>query len=95
MRWAGYVLVDQALRGGGMYSTERPSSYIFLFVCMLDNTGFYASTEKVAGGMMVFGCLSVHPSVIIFSVFKTTAYSIDTKFSPSVQQKSLKKIISL
>ena len=27
MYWAGYVLVDQALCGRGMRSTERPSSF--------------------------------------------------------------------
>ena len=32
MYWARYDLVDQALRGGGMHSTECPSSYCIICV---------------------------------------------------------------
>ena len=31
MYWARYVLLDQALRGGGMHSTECPSSFILFY----------------------------------------------------------------
>ena len=37
MYWARYVLVDQVLRGGGMRSTECPSSFISLTLKGMQN----------------------------------------------------------
>ena len=49
MYWARYVLVDQALRGGGTRSTERPSNFILylfhLYVYFTCNVLFLAAAH--------------------------------------------------
>ena len=62
MYWARYVLVDQALRVGGMRSTECPSCYYYVQTDIRLRRVWGTGRITILGYGSLFGCFVPHSS---------------------------------